>query len=336
MDTIKAFVGIDVSKKKLDIALLRNSQVKPKAIPNTAAGFEQLEKWLVFQKVDLALVWICFEATGPYSDSLATWLDDHGFRVSVVNPARIKGYAQSELVRNKTDKSDAATIARFCQSTKPEQWHAPSAQIRVLRALVDRLDELKQTRQQELNRIEAYQSQQQGRLIDGVQKHIDWLSAEIDKLQSEIDDHIDNNPELKKDADLIQTIPGMGSISTAKFMAYVGDISRFDNAKALAAFAGVTPRNRRSGTSVRGRAMISRMGNAQLRTALYMPGLVARRHNPTLKVFADRLSERGMKNKAVIGAVSRKLVHIIFGVIKSGVPFDPKLGQVPLASQDGI
>lgn len=336
MDSIKAYVGIDVSKKKLDIALLRENKVKPKAIPNTTVGFKQLEEWLVFQKVDLTQVWICLEATGPYSDSLATWLDDHGFKVSVVNPARIKGYAQSELVRNKTDKSDAAIIARFCQSVKPEQWHAPNAEIRVLRALVDRLDELKQTRQQELNRIEAYQSQQQGLLIDGVQKHIDWLSAEINKLQSEIDDHIDKHPKLKKDADLIQSIPGMGSTSTAKFMAYVGDISRFDNAKALAAFAGVTPRNRRSGTSVRGRAMISRMGNTQLRTALYMPGLVARRHNPTLRVFADRLSERGMKNKAVIGAVSRKLVHIIFGVIKSGIPFDPKLGHKPLASQDGI
>lgn len=99
---------------------------------------------------------------------------------------------------------------------------------------------------------------------------------------------------------------------------------------------GVTPRNRRSGTSARGRAMISRMGNAQLRTAIYIPGLVARRHNPALKIFADRLSERGMKNKAIVGAVTRKPAQIIFGVLKSRSPFDPESGLKTLASQDGI
>ena len=336
MDTIQCWVGIDVSKKKLDIALLRDDRIKPKSLPNSLTGFEQFKEWLIFQKVNLDQVWVCLEATGPYSDTLATWLDDSDFKVSVVNPTRIKGYAQSELVRNKTDKTDAATIARFSKAVKPKQWHAPSPEIRILRALVDRLEELKQTRQQELNRIEAYQSQNQESLSLRVQSHVDWLTEEIEKLQSEIDDHIDQNPTMKKDAELIKSIPGMGSISTAKFMAYVGDAKRFKNAKALAAFAGVTPRNRKSGSSIRGRTMISRIGNAQLRTALYMPGLVARRHNPVLKVFADALLDRGMNKKAIIGAVTRKLVHIIYGVLKSGVPFDANIVNKRVAIKDGI
>ena len=125
MDTIQCRVGIDVSKKKLDIALLRDDRIKPKSLPNSLTGFKQFKEWLIFQKVDLDHVWVCLEATGPYSDTLETWLDDNDFKVSVVNPARIKGYAQSELVRNKTDKTDAPTIARFCQAVKLEQWHAP-------------------------------------------------------------------------------------------------------------------------------------------------------------------------------------------------------------------
>ena len=120
MDTIQCWVGIDVSKKKLDIALLRDDRIKPKSLSNNLTGFKQFKEWLIFQKVDLDHVWVCLEATGPYSDTLATWLDDNDFKVSVVNQARIKGYAQSELVRNKTDKTDAPTIARFCQAVKLE------------------------------------------------------------------------------------------------------------------------------------------------------------------------------------------------------------------------
>ena len=119
-------------------------------------------------------------------------------------------------------------------------------------------------------------------------------------------------------------------------MAYAGDVRRFANAKALAAFIGVTPRQRLSGSSVKGRTMMSRTGHSELRRALYMPGLVARRHNPMLKIFGDRLSATGLAPKAVVGAVMRKLAHLIYGVIKSGQPFDVNFHHSALAIQDGI
>ena len=152
MDTIQSWVGIDVSKKKPDIALLHDNQIRPKSLANTRAGVQQFVEWLEFQRIGIETAWVFSEVRGLYNDALATWLYDNGINVSVVNPARVKGYAQSELVRNKTDMTDAATIARFAHAVKPEPWHVPSAEVRVLRALVERLDELKQTRQQELNR----------------------------------------------------------------------------------------------------------------------------------------------------------------------------------------
>lgn len=152
----------------------------------------------------------------------------------------------------------------------------------------------------------------------------------------DIDDHINRHPELKRDAELLHSIPGIGNTTVAKVLAYAGDVRRFANAKALAAFIGVTPRQRLSGSSVKGRTMMSRTGHADLRRALYMPGLVARRHNPVLRAFGDRLRATGLAPKAVVGAVMRKLAHLIYGVIKSGQPFDASFSGFKLDFQDGI
>ncbi len=139
---------------------------------------------------------------------------------------------------------------------------------------------------------------------------------------------------IRQDVQRRQT--GIGTTTVAKVLAYAGDVRRFANAKALAAFIGVTPRQRLSGSSVKGRTMMSRTGHAQLRRALYMRGLVARRHNPVLKVFGDRLSAAGLAPKAVVGAVMRKLAQLIYGVIKPGRPFDINLAAPRLDLQDGI
>ena len=165
---------------------------------------------------------------------------------------------------------------------------------------------------------------------------MDWLAKQIKGLERGINDHIDHHPDLKHDAELLSSIPGIGDTTVAKVLAYAGDVRRFASAKALAAFVGVTPRQRQSGSSVKGKTMMSRTGHSELRRALYMPGLVARHHNPTLKIFGDRLSTTGLAPKAVVGAVMRKLVHLIYGVIKSGLPFDASFNHSGLAIQDGI
>lgn len=331
-----AVVGIDVAKKKVDLFAVLHGKGKAKVFDNTPAGHRDIQRWLDERGFVPDSTHVCMEATGPYSESLATALVADGWKVSVVNPALIKGFAQSELARNKTDRADAALLARFCQAMRPALWAPPPAAFRQLRAWVDRLQALKDMRQQEVNRIEAMEASEQREVLGHVNKHVMWLDTEIAKLEGDIDDHINRHPELKADADLIASIPGIGRTTVAKVLAYAGDVRRFDSAKALAAFIGLSPRQRLSGSSVRGRTMMSRTGHKALRHALYMPGLVARRHNKTLKVFGDRLSAAGLAPKAVVGAVMRKLAHFIYGVVKSGKPFDASHGLPVLDIQDGI
>lgn len=336
MNELAYVIGIDVSKRKLDIALLANGKIKSKVFNNTPSGHCELSQWLIERGAEQQHTHICMEATGSYSETVAITLVETGWHVSVVNPARIKGFAQGELARNKTDRADAALLARFCAAMRPSLWTPPSVEWRELRGWVDRLQALKDMYQQESNRLEAHTATQQTALMKSVQTHLEWLKQQIDTLERDIDGHINRHPELKHDAKLLQSIPGIGHTTVAKILAYAGDVRRFANAKALAAFIGVTPRQRLSGSSVKGRTMMSRTGHAALRRALYMPGLVARRHNPVLRAFGDRLSTAGLAPKAVIGAVMRKLAHLIYGIIKSGKPFDGNLSNLRLDFQDGI
>ena len=336
MDTISAVVGIDVSKKKLDIALLVDGKTRTKVLENSVAGHQALLAWLEKSKVSMSALHVCMEATGVYSEPVAFALHKAGIAVSVVNPACIKGFGHSENLRNKNDIIDAGLIARYCVAMRPERWApAPLAQ-RQLKAWSMRVQTLKDIRQQEENRLEALKVSGVEDVAQHVQQLIDWLSKEIATLEKNINDHIDRHPNLKHDAELLASIPGLGMTTVAKILGHLGDIKRFDSAKSFAAFLGVTPKQRSSGSSVRGRTMISRTGSTSMRAALYMPSLVARRHNPILHRFAERLAETGMAKKAVIGAVMHKLTHLIYGVIKNGKPFDANYLAEGLAIQDGI
>ncbi len=340
MDTAYVVLGIDVSKKKLDIALLVNGKSRSKVLENSAEGYKLLLAWLADKsKTPLTALHVCMEATGVYYEPLALALHQAGLKVSVVNPACIKGFGSSENIRNKNDGIDAALIARYCAAMRPALWTPPPLEQRQLRAWSLRVQALKDIRQQEENRLEAHSFVGMEDVAEHVRTHIAWLTAEIGKLEDDIDDHIDRHPNLKNDADLLASIPGVGTTTVARLLGQLGDIRRFGSAKAFAAFLGVTPKQRSSGSSLNGRTMISRAGSTSMRAALYMPSLVARRHNPILRCFAERLLATGMAKKAVILAVTHKLAHLIYGVIHTGKPFDadylgsPKKG---LAIQDGI
>ena len=315
------FVGIDVSKLKLDVARLRLSKVRNKVFSNDRTGFRALAAWLSEDNITPTQAHLCMEATGPYSEALAVWLSDEGWKVSVVNPARVKGFAQSELTRNKTDKADAALLARFCSALSPGRWCAPIPAVRQLRSLVERLQALKDMHQQEMNRLEAANASDDQLAKVYIAEHVSYLDAAIKRLQSDINDHIAGQPELRADAQLLASIAGIGAVTVAKVLAYAGNVNRFDNAKALSAFAGVCPQQRQSGTSVKGRTLVSKRGHADLRKALYMPGMVAIRHNPLVKDMAERLKAKGMVPKAIIAAAMHKLTHLIYGVLKTRQPF---------------
>lgn len=333
--TNNTWVGIDVSKAKLDVARLDGrDKIKSRVFNNDATGFQALCNWLFQNGCTPLSTQICTEATGPYGEALCTWLCDQGWVVSMVNPARIKGFAQSTMARNKTDKADAALLARFAQAMKPQPWSPPPQEVRALRALVDRLQALKDMHQQEANRLEAAISQPTMAAL--IHEHLQWLKDSIKALENQIDDHIDRHPKLRQDASLIVSIPGLGNTTAAKVLAYLGDVQQFKSAKALAAFVGVTPKMRESGSSVRGRSVIARSGHAAVRTALYMPAMVALKYNPLMKLFAQRLKAQGMAPKAVIAACMHKLIRQIYGVLKSRNPFDAHFYINQLDFQDGI
>ena len=337
METTHApILGIDVSKKKLDAALLDGGKLKNKVVQNNKAGYAELAQWVGRQKVDVTTVHACMESTGIYSEPVALNLQQLGMKVSVVNPGCIKGFAQSENIRNKNDKIDAGVIARYCRAMAPEPWVAPPPAQRLLRGWMERLNALQDIRQQEANRIEAHEFAGQTDLAKHAKEHVDWLDAQIDQLKSDIDTHIDSDPGMRADVDLMTTIPGVGRATAAKVISYAGDVRKFSSAKSFAAYIGLTPRQRQSGSSVRGRTMISRIGCGELRASLYMPGVVAKTHNPILRAFAARLSANGLCNMAVVSAVMRKLAHLIYGVLRSEKPFDANYLQKGLAIQDGI
>ena len=312
-------LGIDISKATVDVVLLSGGSSQPANFANNQEGFSKLAKWLDKRKVKQ--VHACLEATGSYGDELAEWLHEHGHQVSVVNPSRIKKYAESQLARNKTDKGDAALIADFCLTQRPPLWSPPAPQLRELRAMARYYDDLLDMRQQERNRLQAGGHSQL--VQDSLTQHILFLDHQIESLLQRIQDHLDHHPDLKQQTDLMTSIPGIGDITAFKLLAEIGDIRAFDSPAQLVAFAGLSPRQRRSGTSVRGRTRLAKIGSASLRSTLYFPALTAKRCNPIISSFCQRLTDLHKPKMVVIGAAMRKLLVLVFGVLKSGQPFDP-------------
>lgn len=319
MGSTSSCAGIDVAKDKLDVVLLHNQSRHHAVFENSETGIKKLQGWL--KRRCRAAIPVCMEATGHYGDVLAERLHEAGYSVSVVNPSRVKAFAASLLSRQKTDKADAQVIALFCQSQMPEPWTPPDPAQRELRVMVRHLQGLKDIRQQQRNRLGAVV--QAPAVIQALQEHLAFLDRQIAQLEQRILDHLNQHPTLKQQRDLLITIPGLGEATIATLLAEIADIRAFDNAPQLAAYAGVTPRQHRSGSSVRRKTHISKQGNARLRAALYFPAMVAIQHNPLLKVFAQRLKAKGHPAKSVIVAVMRKLLHLVYGVLKSGLPFDP-------------
>ena len=312
-------LGVDISKSKFDVALLRDNEYVLATFDNDSVGFVKLRKWLKKRKVNE--LHACLEATGRYGDDLALYLHEADCRVSIANPARIHAYAVSQLKRNKTDREDAKLIAHFCATQDPELWMPPSQAQQELQAMVRHLDSLQTMRQQESNRLQAGVPSMAVR--ETLEAHIVFLDEQIKQLTQRIRDHIDHHPDLKQQKDLLTSIPGIADVTATKLLAEIPSLERFQGASQLAAYAGLTPRQHQSGSSVFRRGRMAKTGNAHLRRALYMPALVALRWNPIIRVFADRLRERGKHKMVIVGAVMRKLLHIVYGVLKSQRPFDP-------------
>lgn len=312
-----ATLGIDISKADFYVELSVNEKLRHRRFVNRKEGFKELCVWLARHKAES--VRACLEATGRYGDELALHLYEAGHVVSVINPAQIKAFGQSELLRNKDDRPDAGLIRRFCEKQQPAAWQPPSTQLRKLQALTRHLENLHDTRQQQVNRLEGVNNQA---VLKSLLKLVAHLDSEIQRTEKQIQDHVDSDPDLHRQQQLLSTIKGIGKLTAAKLLAELGNISSYKSARQVAAYAGLTPRNNRSGT-LRGKTRLSKTGNARVRKALFFPALVAKRYNPIVRAFCQRLTRNGKNKMEVVGAAMRKLIHIVFGVLKFGKAFDP-------------
>ena len=308
-------LGIDISKDSFHVELSLHEKLRHRRFANRPEGFVELQSWLTKHKV--MPVHVCLEATGPYSEDLALYLHQQGHTVSVVNPAQIKAFGQSELLRNKDDRPDAGLIRRFCEKQRPAAWTPAPAHRRELQALTRHLENLQEARQQQLNRLEG--SKTKG-VVKSLRKLVRYLETEIERTEKQIADHIDQHPDLKQQCQLLESIPGIGQCTAAKLLSEIEDIKQYKSARQVAAYAGLTPKNHRSGT-IRGKTRLSKTGNARIRKALFLPAMVAKQHNPIVRSFCQRLTRNGKSKMEVVGAAMRKLIHIAFGVLRSGKPF---------------
>ena len=258
------------------------------------------------------------ESTGVYSLPLADFLTEHGYAVSLVNPVKIHAFAKSELSRAKTDKADAKLIARYATVMQPPLWIPPPTNIRQLQALVRRVEHLQEMIQMETNRLESANQ----RVQISIRAVLSTLEAELEATRQAIKNHIDSDPDLKKRGDLLDSIKGIGDATIPYLLIAFSEHRQFTQAKQVVAFAGLAPLLRESG-QWRGNTHIAKNGDAALRKALYMPAIVAWQHNPAIRTFCQRLKANGKNGKAIVCAAMRKLIHLAFGILKSGVPFDP-------------
>ena len=313
-------LGVDVSKIKLDVALLNpQGKYRSKVFTNDQPGFKALLLWLSVQMPDgHGGVHVCMEATGVHHEPLALFLHDKGVLVSVVNPLRVKRFAEANMVRNKTDDGDAKCLARFCQVQQPDRWEAPTPGVRALQALVERLQTLQQIRQAECNRLDVAHESVRGSIVNLIAE----LDAEIAQVRKQIEKTINDDPDLKRRDALLQTVPGLGDKTIPQLLAYIGRPERFKSVKALIAYAKLAPMIKQSGTSLNKHRGTHPMGHTALKQALYFPAMVAGRFNPLVAAFWARLKAQNKPGKLIVEACMHKLLAIAYGVLRSGKPFD--------------
>ncbi len=259
------YLGIDIAKDKFDVALYKDEQlISTGQFANTPAGFKKLSKWL--RNKGIGQMWACLEATGRYGDALALYLHQAVHQVSMVNPARIKKYAESKLQRNKTDKMDAKTIADFCRTQQPRLWTPPAPQKRELQEMVRRLSALIKERTRESNRLKS--GIESAVVKASIETNLEFLAAQVAQFEEQIQSHIDQHPDLKRNRELLSSIKGIGDKTAAIILGELPDVDNFDHSGQAVAYAGLSPQQHTSGSSVHKRTKLTKTGNKNIKPVL--------------------------------------------------------------------
>jgi transposase len=305
----QTFIGIDVSKDRLDVHVRPSDRAF--AVARDSEGLAMLIERLGALEPYLVVL----EATGGFELTVAAALAAAGMPLAVVNPRQIRDFARATGQLAKTDALDAKVIARFAEQVRPEPRPVPDAQARELGELVARRRQIIEMMTAERNRRGQLTSR---RLIKGVERLLAALQKELSELECEIGDGIRGTPVWRERDELLRSVPGVGDIVARTLIADLPELGRLDR-KQIAALVGVAPLNRDSG-KMRGKRT-TWGGRAKVRCALYMAALVASRHNPVLAAFYQRLVSAGKAKKLAITAVMRKLLTILNAMIRDHRPW---------------
>lgn len=327
------FVGVDISKKSLDVALTRDGEAFTllKPLSNDKSGFCRLLMQLKDLSSNEADFHICFESTGIYSVPLAHFLDKNSeSKWSLVNPMQVKSFRKASLIRTKTDTVDAKAIASFALKTEPRQTVLKDSSLIELRAYCHQKDFLISQKTQYLNQLESVRIPS---LIQSSNTLIRAIDRQISKIEASIDQLIESHDDIGTDIALLESISGIGKQTATMLLTELLEETdtrpkRYSRRRQIA-HSGLSPSQYQSGTSVNRKPRISRMGNKKLRTALYLPTISAIRSNPVIKQHYQQLKSRGKPPKVAIVACMKKLLGIAIGILNNQVPFDANWVSTP-------
>lgn len=305
------YTGIDISKQTFDCSITTENGVETKKFSNDEQGFGKLLKLL---PTDAQVV---MEASGPYYYCLAFFLYEHQVRVSVVNPLVIRRFCQMRLVRTKTDKKDAAMIREYGLTEKPELWQPDAPMITKLKQLNAALDLLEKHTTASLNQLEAFKQMPDADkyTLQQVEGTITHNKRVRDSLEKEMEKVVQQHYEQTYQA--LQSIPGIGPKSAAMLIAITGNFTKFSDYRQLVAYVGLNPSIFESGTSVKGKGHISKMGTARLRKLLYLCVWSAKKYNHHCKQMYERLKQKAKPEKVIKVALANKLLRQAFAIGKS-------------------
>lgn len=327
---VKQVAGIDVAQDELVVQLGRMYDdwtpelYASKSFPNTQKGFAAFVTWVNKLAGAEVPVRYAMEATGVYHESLAYYLDEAGYEVSIILPNKISNYARTLDIKTVTDKTASEAIARFGLERKLEQWSRPKGVFKNLRQLTRERSQLVEMKTICKNQLHAEQAEAQPhkKSIARVKKRIEILAKQEKEIEADLRELIKTDAEIQKLVILLSSISGVGLLTAATVLGETNGFDLIRNKRQLTSYAGLDVKEKQSGTSVKGKPRISKKGNKYLRKAMHLPALTAIRHDERYKaVFARLVSKHGIKMKAAV-AVQRKLLEMMFTVYKKKEKYD--------------
>lgn len=320
----KWFVGIDVSKKTLDVTLFFKGNADDsvhKQMSNDEKGYRAIINWLRKQSVETNEVLFCMEHTGVYSYELAVYFEQMHIVYCMVSPLHIK--RSMGLVRGKNDKVDSYQISRFCYLHKDEltPTKLPQASLKLMKGLINERERLVKMRKSEKVILSELKKVNSDTSLKRTELRIKMFSDDIDSIENEIEQVIKADVNLLRNYKLIKSVVGIGLVNSVLFMLYTQNFIAFTDARKYTCYGGVAPFENRSGTSYRGKSRVSHLANKRIKANLSNAARTAVQNDPELRLYYNRKAEEGKEHGIIMNAIKFKLITRVFAVVERGTPY---------------